>query len=126
MKKFSELKEGDRVKTRQSGMATVIKTDCYGGNMVKLICDNPRWACPYFYEHELDLNENKIDIKKSVLIRIAGQMHYSKYIEIDPSKLTNILKFPKDVFADIDGIRISIKREDFDQLIEENEQANIQ
>jgi len=63
-------------------------------------------------------------IKKLVLIRIAGQTHYSKYIEIDPSKLTNILKFPKDVFADIDGIRISIKREDFDQLMKENEKIN--
>lgn len=67
-----------------------------------------------------------MDVKKTVLVRIAGQSHYSKYIEIDPSKLTNILKFPKDVFADVDGIRISIKREDFEQLIEENEQANIQ
>jgi len=57
-------------------------------------------------------------IKKSVLVRIAGEIHYSKHIEIDPSKLTNILKFPKDVFADIDGVRISIKREDFEQLIE--------
>jgi hypothetical protein len=57
-------------------------------------------------------------IKKSVLVRIAGEMHYSKHIEIDPSKLTNILKFPKDVFADIDGVRISIKRDEFEQLIE--------
>ena len=65
-----------------------------------------------------------MEIKKTVLVRIAGQAHYSKHIEIDPSKLTNILKFPKDVFADIDGVRISIKREDFDQLIEENEKIN--
>jgi hypothetical protein len=65
-------------------------------------------------------------IKKRVLIRIAGEMHYINHIELDPSKLTNIVKFPKEVFADVDGIRISIKREDFEQLIEENEQANIQ
>jgi len=57
-------------------------------------------------------------IKKTVLVRIAGETHYSKHIEIDPSKLTNILKFPKDVFADVDGVRISIKREDFEQLME--------
>jgi aconitase A len=63
-------------------------------------------------------------IKKTVLVRIAGQTHYSKHIEIDLSKLTNILKFPKDVFADVDGVRISIKREDFEQLIEENEKIN--
>jgi len=56
-------------------------------------------------------------IKKTVLVRLAGETYYSKHIELDPTKLTNILKFPKDVFADIDGIRISIKREDFEQLI---------
>ena len=65
-----------------------------------------------------------MEVKKTVLVRIAGQAHYSKHIEIDPSKLTNILKFPKDVFADVDGIRISIKREDFEQLIEENEKID--
>ena len=65
-------------------------------------------------------------MKKRVLIRIAGEMYYINHIELDPSKLTNIVKFPKEVFADVDGVRISIKREDFEQLIEENEQANIQ
>lgn len=57
MKKFSELKKGDRIKTLFSGMATVIEVGCYRGKMVKLACDNPKWFCPYFYEHELDLNE---------------------------------------------------------------------
>ena len=63
-------------------------------------------------------------MKKRVLVRMAGELLYTKHIELDPSKLTNILKFPKDVFADIDGVRISIKREDFEQLIEENEKVN--
>jgi hypothetical protein len=53
---FENLKVGDRVKTLFSGMATVIQVGCYGGKMVKLQCDNPKWCCPYFYEHELDLN----------------------------------------------------------------------
>jgi hypothetical protein len=52
---FSQLKVGDRVKTLFSGMATVIQVDCYNGTMVKLLCDNPKWSCPYFYKHELDL-----------------------------------------------------------------------
>jgi len=52
---FKNLKVGDRVKTLFSGMATVIEIGCYGGKMVKLKCDNPKWYCPYFYEHELDL-----------------------------------------------------------------------
>ncbi len=53
---FDKLKIGDRVKTKLSGMATVTETGCYGGKMIKLQCDNPKWYCPYFYESELDLN----------------------------------------------------------------------
>ena len=52
---FNELKSGDRIKTRYSGMATVVETGCYKGTMVKLKCDTPKWSCPYFYEHELEL-----------------------------------------------------------------------
>jgi hypothetical protein len=52
---FKELKVGDRVKTNLSGMATVVEVGCYGGKMVKLKCDQPKWSCPYFYESELDL-----------------------------------------------------------------------
>jgi len=61
-------------------------------------------------------------IKKTVFVRYEGETVYRNHIEIDPSQLTNILKFPKDVFATIDGVRISIKRDEFDQLIEEHEQ----
>ena len=58
---FTKLKVGDRIKTRLSGMATVIEVGCYGGRMVKLKCDNPKWCCPYFYQHEL---EEPIESKK--------------------------------------------------------------
>jgi len=52
---FNKLKTGDRIKTIHSGMATVVETGCYKGKMVKLKCDTPKWSCPYFYEHELEL-----------------------------------------------------------------------
>jgi hypothetical protein len=54
MTTFNQLKIGDRVKTRCSGWATVVAVGSYGGSMVKLKCDKPRWACPYFYESELE------------------------------------------------------------------------
>ncbi len=54
--KFNQLKIGDKIMTKLSGTATVIDVGCYNGTMVKLKCDNPKWCCPYFYEHELDLN----------------------------------------------------------------------
>jgi hypothetical protein len=54
--KFNELKVGDRVETKLSGLATILEVGCYGGKMVKLKCDKPRWNCPYFYESEIILN----------------------------------------------------------------------
>jgi len=61
-------------------------------------------------------------IKKTVFVRYEGETVYRKHIEIDPSKLTNILKLPEDVFATVDGVRISIKRDEFEQLIKEHKQ----
>ena len=51
---FNQLKVGDRVKTKRSGWATVLQVGSYNGTMVKLKCDKPRWACPFFYEDELE------------------------------------------------------------------------
>jgi hypothetical protein len=45
---FSELKVGDRVKTRYSGWATVVAVGSYGGSMVKLKCDKSVWALSIF------------------------------------------------------------------------------
>lgn len=53
--KFKDLKVGDIVETKLSGSAKVVEIGCYGGKMVKLKCDKPKWSCPYFYEHELKL-----------------------------------------------------------------------
>jgi len=58
-------------------------------------------------------------MKQEVLVKLAGTSVYNKHINIDPSNLTNIIKFPKEVFADIDGIRIAILREDYENLIKD-------
>jgi len=63
-------------------------------------------------------------MKKTVFVRYEGETVYRDHIEIDPSQLANILKFPKDVFATINGVRISIKRDEFDTLIKEYELEN--
>jgi hypothetical protein len=59
MMTFSGLMVGDRVKTKLSGWATVIKTGCYNGTMIKLNCDVRKWCCPYFYERELDFKQQE-------------------------------------------------------------------
>lgn len=63
------------------------------------------------------LSTRILKMKQEVLVKLAGSTVYNKRINIDPTKLTNILKFPKEVFADIDGIRIAILRDDYEQLI---------
>lgn len=59
MNRFHKLKVGDRVKTKLSGMGTVLEVGCYNNTMVKLKCDKKKWSCPHFYESELYLNQNK-------------------------------------------------------------------
>jgi len=61
---FDKLKVGDRVKTKLSGMATVIEVGCYSGKMVKLKCDKPKWHCPYFYESELTFKQEQDETNK--------------------------------------------------------------
>ena len=63
------------------------------------------------------IKKDEITMKQEVLVKLAGSTVYNKRINIDPNNLTNILKFPKEVFADIDGIRIAILRDDYEQLI---------
>ena len=53
-------------------------------------------------------------MKQRVLVRFANEMHYVNTVELDPSKLTDIMRFRDEVFATIDAMRIAIRREDFD------------
>ena len=39
MSNFSKLKVGDRVKTKSSGIGTVLEIGCYYNTMVKLKCE---------------------------------------------------------------------------------------
>lgn len=55
-------------------------------------------------------------MKQRVLVRFANESTYYSAIDLDVTKLTNIMKFHNEVFATIDGIRIAIKREDFDNF----------
>ena len=53
-------------------------------------------------------------MKQRVLVRFANEMYYVNIIELDPTKLTDIMRFRDEVFATIDDMRIAIRREDFD------------
>ena len=55
-------------------------------------------------------------MKKKVLVRLEDSMIYKTHIEIDFSKVKNIMLFPDDVFFKIDGLKVAVKREDCDNI----------
>jgi hypothetical protein len=57
-------------------------------------------------------------MKQPVLVRFANESYHSTIIEIDITQLQDVIKFPKEVFGTIDGVRIAILREEYEQLIE--------
>jgi hypothetical protein len=57
-------------------------------------------------------------MKQPVLVRFANESYHNTIVEIDITKLQDVIKFPKEVFGTIDGVRIAILREEYEQLIE--------
>jgi hypothetical protein len=59
-------------------------------------------------------------MKQPVLVRYANEAYHSTIIDLDVTKLTNVIQFPREIFGTIDGIRIAILREEYEQLIKDN------
>ena len=58
-------------------------------------------------------------MKIEILTRLAQSGSYYKLQEIDFDKLSNILAFPREVFADIDDVRIAFPREDYEEAVQQ-------
>ena len=54
--------------------------------------------------------------KVEVLVRFANEGFYYNTIKIDPSKISDPMVFPNEVFFTIDGIRVAIKKEDWEKI----------
>jgi len=54
--------------------------------------------------------------KVEVLVRFANEGVYYNTIKIDPSKISDPMIFPNEVFFTIDGIRVAIKKEDWEKI----------
>jgi len=66
-------------------------------------------------------------MKQRVLIRFANEPYHNTTIDLDITKLTGVMQFPKEIFGTIDGIRISILREEYEQALKNSrEQALIE
>lgn len=59
--------------------------------------------------------------KVEVLVRFANEGVYYNTIKIDPSKISDPMVFPNEVFFTIDGIRVAIKKEDWEKIKQWNE-----
>ena len=58
--------------------------------------------------------------KVEVLVRFANEGVYYNTIKIDPSKISDPMIFPNEVFFTIDDIRVAIKKEDWEKIEEWN------
>lgn len=58
------------------------------------------------------------------MVRFANETVYHTFIELDVDKLEKVVVFPEEVFGTIDGVRLALKREDYEQLKTKDEQVN--
>ena len=59
--------------------------------------------------------------KVEVLVRFANEGVYYSKILIDPKKIEDPMIFIDEVFFTIDGIRVAIKKEDWEKIEQWNE-----
>ena len=55
-------------------------------------------------------------MKKEVFVRFANEGVYYSRIMVDPKKIEKPMIFTDEVFFNIDGIRVSVKKEDWEEL----------
>ena len=73
---------------------------------------------PNMNEITKQMYEGKQQVKYPVLVRFANEDTYYTTIEIRPEMLTDIVKFPQHVFVTLDNLRVSIKRDEFDKMMD--------
>lgn len=63
-------------------------------------------------------------MKTELLVRFANEGVYYNRVNIDISKIENPLIFPNEVFFDIDGIRVAVKKEDWEEIQKQQTKKN--
>jgi hypothetical protein len=64
-------------------------------------------------------------MKQRVLVRFANEPYHNTTINLDISKLEDVIKFPKEIFGTIDGIRIAILREEYEQAFKKFQEQKL-
>jgi hypothetical protein len=64
-------------------------------------------------------------MKQPILVRFANESHHSTIIDLDVSRLEDVMKFPKEIFGTIDGLRIAILREEYEQAFKKFQEQKL-
>jgi hypothetical protein len=64
-------------------------------------------------------------MKQRILVRFANEPYHNTTIDLDISKLEDVIKFPKEIFGTIDGIRIAILREEYEQAFKKFQEQKL-
>jgi hypothetical protein len=64
-------------------------------------------------------------MKQPILVRFANESHHSTIIDLDVSRLEDVMKFPKEIFGTIDGVRIAILREEYEQAFKKFQEQKL-
>lgn len=50
------------------------------------------------------------------MVRFANESVYYSRIDIDVTKIKNEMVFPNEVFFDVDGVRVGVQKEDWEEI----------
>ena len=58
-------------------------------------------------------------MKKEVLVRFANESYHSTVILVNPANFKDVVLFPREVFATIDGVRVAMLREEYENATQD-------
>jgi hypothetical protein len=64
-------------------------------------------------------------MKQKVLVRFANESYHNTIIDLDITQLKDVIKFPKEIFGTIDGVRIAILREEYEQVFKDHQKQSL-
>jgi len=55
-------------------------------------------------------------MRRTLMVRFANESVYYSRIDIDVTKIKNEMVFPNEVFFDVDGVRVAVQKEDWEEI----------
>lgn len=55
-------------------------------------------------------------MRRTLMVRFANESVYYSRIDIDVTKIKNELVFPNEVFFEVDGVRVAVQKEDWEEI----------